>query len=45
MSNIELKLERPLELRLPHGPETVGKVTLYVDEPKAFMDEVRRHIG
>lgn len=44
-TDIELKLERPLELRLPHGPETVGKVTLYVDEPKAFMDEVRRHIG
>jgi hypothetical protein len=44
-TNIELKPERPLELRLPHGSETVGKVTLYVDEPKAFMDVVRRHIG
>jgi len=44
-TNIELKLERPTPMRLPHGSETVSKVALYVDDPKAFMDAVRHHIG
>ena len=44
-TSIELDLEQPTELRLPHGRETVTKIAIYVDEPKSFMDEVRRHIG
>jgi hypothetical protein len=42
-TNLELKLERPVALRLPHGTETVARVHLYADEPKAFLAEVRRH--
>lgn len=45
LTNIELELERPTRLRLPHGFETVHKVALYVDDPQAFMSEVRNHIG
>lgn len=43
-TNIEVALERPLTLRLPSGPETVDRVRFWVDEPKDFLAEVRRHI-
>jgi hypothetical protein len=43
-TNIEVRLERPVRLRLPHGTETVGTVKLYADDPKRFMDAVRSHI-
>lgn len=44
-TNIDLQLEQPTPLRLPSGTETVSAVTLYVEDPTAFMDCVRRHIG
>jgi hypothetical protein len=44
-TNIDVQLERPAALRLPHGTETVSAVALYADQPAAFMDAVRRHIG
>ncbi|MHA6694116.1 hypothetical protein [Homoserinimonas sp. A520] len=44
-TNILITLERPTAIRLPHGPETVWEIRLFADEPKQFMDEVRRHIG
>ena len=44
-TNIEIRLEGPLEVRLPQGRRTVSRITLHVDDPRAFMDEVRRHIG
>lgn len=44
-TNIDIRLERPLEVRLPQGRRTVSRITLHVDDPRAFMDEVRRHIG
>ncbi len=44
-TNIEVQLRRPIETRLPQGPETISKVNLYADEPQAFMNEVRRHAG
>jgi len=44
-TNIEVQLRRPIEIRLPQGPETISKVNLYPDEPQAFMNEVRRHAG
>ncbi|HYP44233.1 MAG TPA: hypothetical protein VEQ66_03435 [Propionibacteriaceae bacterium] len=44
-TNIEVDLERPTEVRLPHGRERVRRIALYVDDPKSFLDEVRRHIG
>jgi hypothetical protein len=44
-TNIEIRLEGPREVRLPQGRRTVSRITLHVDDPRAFMDEVRRHIG
>ena len=41
-TNIEVQLTGPIEVRLPHGPETISKVTLYADDSDAFMQEVRR---
>jgi len=41
-TNIEVQLTGPIEVRLPHGPETISKVTLYADDAHAFMYEVRR---
>jgi hypothetical protein len=38
-------LERPTQVKLPHGRETVRHIRFWADEPKAFMDEVRLHIG
>ena len=42
-TNIEVRLPRPVTVRLPSGPETVTQINLYADDPKAFMAEVRRH--
>lgn len=44
-TNISIRLERPVVVRLPQGSVTAVEVRLYADEPKRFMDEVRRHIG
>lgn len=44
-TNLELRLEQPTDVRLPHGTETVSKINLYADDPKGFLAEVRRHIG
>ena len=43
-TNIEVRLERPVPLKLPHGTETVSTVKLYADDPKRFVDAVRGHI-
>ena len=44
-TNLELSLERPTEYRLPQGRATVSRIALYAEDPRGFMDEVRRHIG
>lgn len=44
-TRIDIALERPIEYRLPHGRETVERIALYAEDPRGFMDEVRRHIG
>ena len=46
---IEIELERPTIVRLPgHAPkggeQLVTAVRIWVDDPKAFMDEVRKHL-
>jgi hypothetical protein len=41
-TNIEVQLKEPTEIRLPSGPETINKITLYADNSEAFMNEVRR---
>jgi hypothetical protein len=43
-TNLEIRLNRPISLRLPHGIETVSSVNIYADDPKAFVDEVRNHV-
>jgi hypothetical protein len=43
-TNIEVQLRGPTDIRLPAGPETISKVTLYADDSTAFMTEVRRHL-
>lgn len=43
-TNIEIALERPMVVRLPSGEETTDVVRLWVDEPKQFMDEVRKYL-
>lgn len=42
-TNIDIALARPVSVRLPHGPETVERVSLYADDPRAFLDAVARH--
>jgi hypothetical protein len=46
---IELELERPTVVRLPGlapkgGEQVISGLRIWVDDPKAFMDEVRRHL-
>jgi hypothetical protein len=41
-TNIEVQLTGAIEVRLPHGRETISKVTMYADDSDAFMEEVRR---
>jgi hypothetical protein len=43
-TNIAVQLKRPIEVRLPQGPETISKINLYADDSQAFMNEVRRHL-
>ena len=44
-TNLRIELDRPTELKLPHGGETVNVIAYYADDPKGFLDEVRRYIG
>jgi len=46
---IEIELERPTVVRLPGGgtkggEQTITGVRIWVDDPRAFMDEVRKHL-
>jgi hypothetical protein len=43
-TNIEVELERTITVRLPSGTETVDAVRFWVDEPRDFLAEVRKHI-
>ena len=48
-TNLEIELERPTVVRLPgHAPkggdQEITALRLWVDDPKAFLDEVRRHL-
>jgi hypothetical protein len=41
-TNLELVLAAPTTLETPHGPATVSRVGLWVDEPREVADLVRR---
>jgi hypothetical protein len=48
-TDIEIELERPTAVRLPGvgpkgGEQVVTGVRIWVDDPGAFMDEVRKHL-
>jgi hypothetical protein len=43
-TNLEIRLETPTPLRLPHGTETVSRLAIYADDPKALMAAVRCHL-
>jgi hypothetical protein len=43
-TNLEVTLERPVPIRLPQGTETLSHIHFYADDPKAFMNEVRRYL-
>lgn len=48
-TNVEIELERPTAVRLPGhgafgGEQVVTRVRLWADEPKGFLDEVRKHL-
>jgi hypothetical protein len=43
-TNIEIQLKEPTEIRLPHGPEVVSKITLYADDSQAFVNEAQHHL-
>ncbi len=41
-TNLELVLTAPTTLHTPRGPTTVGRVALWVDEPREVADVLRR---
>jgi hypothetical protein len=43
---IEIELERPTVVHLPGGggDQTITGLRIWVDDPRAFMDEVRKHL-
>jgi hypothetical protein len=48
-TDIEIELERPIVVRLPGlapkgGEQLITGLRIWVDDPRAFMDEVRRHL-
>lgn len=44
-TNLEIVLERDVTVRTTRGPQVVRRIALYADDPQAYLDEVRRHIG
>jgi len=44
-TNLEIVLERDLTVRTTRGPQVVRRIALYADDPRAYLEEVRRHIG
>lgn len=44
-TNIDITLDGPTQIVLPRGVETVKTVAIWVDDPRGFLDEVRRIAG
>jgi len=44
-TNLEIVLERAVTVRTTRGPAVVRRIAFYADDPKAYLEEVRRHIG
>jgi hypothetical protein len=43
-TNLDIRLEEPATVRLPHGLETVRVIALYAEDPKGFLTEARRYV-
>ena len=48
-TNLEIELEQPTVVRLPGhgaagGEQSITAIRIWADDPRAFMDEVRKHI-
>ena len=41
-TNLELVLTSPTTFQTPHGPSTVARVGLWVDEPREVAEVLRR---
>lgn len=44
-TNLLIELERPTLIDVPRGPVVADAIALYADDPKAFLQEVRRRAG
>ena len=42
-TNVDVHLDRPVLVRLPEGTQEVHRVSLFADDPVAFLAAVRRH--
>jgi hypothetical protein len=43
-TDVDVVLDRPVLVRLPEGAQPVGRISLYADDPTAFLAAVRRHV-
>jgi hypothetical protein len=43
-TNVRIELEEPLDVRLPHAPDRIQAVRLWVDDLDGFLSAVRTHI-
>jgi hypothetical protein len=44
-TTVQLRLRRPVTVRLPRRPETVSRIELFVDKPEAFVNEAAKHLA
>jgi hypothetical protein len=42
-TNVDVDLDRPVHVRLPEGTATVRRISLFADDPTAFLAAVREH--
>ncbi len=43
-TNVDVDLDRPVDIRLPEGTATVRRISLFADDPTAFLAAVREHV-
>lgn len=43
-TTVDVDLDRPVHIRLPEGTATVRRISLFADDPAAFLAAVRRHV-
>ncbi|MGY2127722.1 hypothetical protein [Blastococcus sp. SYSU DS0617] len=43
-TNVDVELDQPLQVRLPEGTETVRRISLFADDPTAFLAAVRAQV-